>query len=168
MALAALGLAASAAVHAAAVLGLYATFPSWVMSLHAGVFVSFLPAVIVAHGLAREYKQREVWTGLLRGCPEWMRRTLYGLFGYAILNFLYFIVVSPGKGAATAAGRAPAIIVRGFSGHWMVFYAASFAILFSYLHVDEADDARRCANGHRVSAVAKFCETCGAPAGGHV
>jgi hypothetical protein len=166
MILAALGFAASAAAHSASTFGLRESFPSWVMGLHAGVFVVFFPAAFVVHGLTRDYAQRELWTAALRGCPDWMRKGVYGLFVYAILNFAYFIATVPKRGAAVVAGETPAAIVRGFSGHWMVFYAVSFAILYSYLHVEEADDLRRCANGHRVSAAAKFCEACGAPVAG--
>jgi hypothetical protein len=169
MILAALGLAASAAAHAAAALGLRASFPTWVMGLHVGVFVVFLPAAFVVHRLTRDYTQREIWTAALRGCPDWMRKGVYGLFGYAFVNFLYFIATVPkGRAAAVVAGETPAVIVRGFSGHWMIFYAVSFAILYSYRHAEEADDLRRCPNGHRVSAVAKFCQTCGGGVGGTI
>jgi len=165
MFLAALGFAASLAAHLAVALGLRETFPPAVMLLHAGIFVVFLPAVIVMRGLAKDYKQSEVWTAALRGCPGWMRKAVYGLFAYAIVNFVFFIGKAPGRGAPLAGGGTPAVIVRGFSGHWMIFYAVSFAVLYSYLHADETDDARRCVNGHRVSAVARFCEACGAPVG---
>ncbi len=165
MLLAALGFAVSAAAHLAAAFGPWETFPFYVMGLHAGIFIVFLPSVLIVNSLAKDYKQRELWNAALRGCPDWMRKALYGLFAYALVNFVYFLSVVPKGRPERVAGGVPAMVVRGFSGHWMIFYALSFATFYSYLHAEEADGLRRCANGHRVSAVARFCETCGAPVG---
>ena len=44
------------------------------------------------------------------------------------------------------------------------FYAISFCVMYSLLHVKEYDASRRCMNGHVISPLAKFCEECGAPA----
>jgi len=57
----------------------------------------------------------------------------------------------------------PAARFRIASGHWMVFYGLSAAVLYSALHAAEIDRGRKCLNGHAVSAVARFCELCGAP-----
>ena len=47
---------------------------------------------------------------------------------YAMLNFLYFIAIaSKSSGSAGVDGSA----IRGFSGHWLVFYGAAFATLYS-------------------------------------
>jgi len=55
----------------------------------------------------------------------------YFFFAYAFVNFFIFILqASPGT---NHKGQNPAIEWRGFSGHWMVFYCASFVILSSAL-----------------------------------
>jgi hypothetical protein len=52
---------------------------------------------------------------------------LYGLVGYALVNFAIFIT-TPIKGGA---GLMPPAVVRGFSGHWMAIYAIALAVLYS-------------------------------------
>jgi hypothetical protein len=46
----------------------------------------------------------------------------------------------------------------------ITFYAVSFCVMYSLLHVDRFDEGRRCLNGHPISPLAKFCEDCGTPA----
>ncbi len=53
----------------------------------------------------------------LRGCPGWMRYGMYGLFGYAMINFLIF---AQAAGKRQGSGPMPPDVVRGFSGHWYV------------------------------------------------
>jgi len=62
---------------------------------------------------------------------------VYGFFVYAIANFALFMIQAPLHGGS---GNPPAIVWRGFSGHWMAFYSASMAILYSA--VNSPDDAR--------------------------
>jgi len=53
---------------------------------------------------------------------------VYAFGGYAMLNFLLFMTKAPpGDGGANP----PAVVWRGFSGHWMAFYTAALAILYS-------------------------------------
>jgi len=73
------------------------------------------------------------------------------------------MAVAP-RGASGAGGGAntPPEVFRGFSGHWMAFYSAAAAILYSAIVVSRADPARRRANGHPVPPSASYCEECGA------
>jgi hypothetical protein len=63
-----------------------------------------------------------------------MRYMVYGFFGYAIINFLLFIAVAPSGGHGA---NPPTVVWRGFSGHWMAFYSAAFAILYSAVRPEE-------------------------------
>ena len=85
----------------------------------------------------------------------------YGFFIYAIINFITFMIAAP-AGQQAPNAPAPPVVFRGFSGHWMAFYSAATAILYSAVVVAGRDPARRCPNGHPVSPSADFCENCGA------
>jgi hypothetical protein len=50
---------------------------------------------------------------------------------------------------------------RGFSGHWMAFYGAAFAVLYSAIHKPSLLEARKCPAGHDVSHQDLFCPKCG-------
>ena len=79
---------------------------------------------------------------VLKSSPDWMRYMVYFLFAYAAVNFLlYMTTVGFGH-----AGDPTAQDWRGFSGHWMVFYSASLAILYSAAR--GMANVPRCLNGH--------------------
>lgn len=158
--LAAVGLALSMVSHIAAIFGKQGPLGDHTSDLHVGVFVVWLPTVLVANRLARNYPQKDLWKAVLRGCPEWMRYMTYGLFGYAFLNFAYFLFVVP-KDAGS--GSMPPPVVRWFSGHWMIFYSAALAVLYSGHQLWDQDWERLCPNGHALQPLAKFCDQCGIP-----
>jgi len=163
MYLAALGLVLSVIVHVLSLLGMPSPFgeTSWV--LHMGIFVVWLPTVLIATKLVKDFKYRDFWKAALRGCPKWMKNLTYFFFGYEILNFaIFFISDFAAGGSARGEGNTPSNVFRGFSGHWMAFYCVAMATLYSAIHVEEHDETRRCLNGHPVSPSAKFCEQCGA------
>ena len=169
-ALAALGFLCSLAVHAAAWMGL--ALDSRAFVLHGGVFVVWFPAVLLAMRIGRNARPAPTggwmanwnsggmqWSHMLSGCPRWMRIGLYVVFAYAIGNFLLMI------GTAREAGGpgeppSPATL-RGFSGHWMVFYYAAFALAWSVLMKPELLLTPTCVKGHRVMVGDRFCAECG-------
>ena len=161
MALAIVGFILSVAAHLSAIAGLPIPFGHAVWVLHIGIFVVWLPTVLVAYRLTRGAKRKDLWKVALVGCPTWMRMALYGIFGYAILNFVLFMATTAGH--PQPRGDAPPEVVRGFSGHWMVFYGAAFATLYSASVIGYSGMDRKCPNGHSVTITAKFCEECGAP-----
>jgi hypothetical protein len=128
--------------------------------LHIGIFIVWIPAVLVANRLTKDVPRKDFWKAALRGCPEWMRYMSYGFFGYAFLNFVFFAITAP-KGRA-ASSMSPSE-VRGFSGLWMAFYSAALSIVFSAIRLWDQEWQRRCLNGHAVSPIAKFCDQCGRP-----
>src|SRR5258705_12794585 len=156
--LSALGLIFSLLVHLDALLGMGSALGEAAWFLHAGVFLVWLPAVLVLQPLTREFKQKDLWRAALRGCPTWMRWMTYGFFGYAFLNFAFFIVMAPRSNSPSGT---PTVVFRGFSGHWMAFYSAAVAIFYSARHAEEHDLGRRCPSGHQVGPLARYCEECG-------
>ena len=120
--------------------------------LFPGIFVVWLPTVLLMNRLTRDFKQRDVWKAALRGCPPWMKTGLWVVVGFAMLAAFVVPLLrgkDPGQG--------------GFLIFPACFYSISFCTMYSLLHVEEFDTAHRCLNGHRVSPLAKFCEECGAP-----
>jgi hypothetical protein len=158
--LSAVGFVLSVAAHLAAVAGSPIPFGKSVWALHIGIFVVWLPTVLVAYRLTRGASRKDFWKIALAGCPKWMRTALYIVFGYAILNFILFIATTAGQ--AHPKGDPPPEVIRGFSGHWMVFYGAAFATLYSASAIGYSGMNRKCPNGHSVTITAKFCEECGA------
>lgn len=158
IALSAIGLVVSLWVHLGAVSGRRVAPEAYFWILHMGIFVVWFPAVFVAQRRVGSMNRKDFWKVILRGCPEWMRYMVYGFFAYAVINFALFMLEAPSGGS----GNPPAIVWRGFSGHWMAFYSAALAILYSAAKASE--NVRRCLNGHPISPTSNFCTRCGQPA----
>ena len=147
-AIAAVGFFASLAVHVCALLGIdaQARFP-FVWLLHVGIFVVFVPAAI-AQKRASKPGSRSSWNDLL--LPAWMKALGPVLFIYAIVNFMIAMHGAPGKtrldhGRHVVVERGAVVrvladeefhaneatVLRMFSGHWMMFYAGAFAMLYA-------------------------------------
>jgi len=127
--------ASSLVVHVAAFFG--RTFPYAVL-LHVGIFLVFIPAMLVARPPGRALMSRVSFNDAFRGAPTWVRKTVKVFFAYAIVNFIVFIINAPGK---PPPGPMTPQDVRGFSGHWMLFYTASAAMFLAALN--RARDADR-------------------------
>ncbi len=128
IALSAVGLVVSLWVHLGAVAGRKVAPDDFFWMLHVGIFAVWFPAVLVANRRGRNTSRKNLWKAVLRGSPEWMRYMVYGFFGYAFLNFLIFL---PHASKGGAGNGTPVMVWRGFSGHWMAFYSAALAILYS-------------------------------------
>lgn len=125
--------------------------------LGAGVFVVWIPTVLAATAVSHSHRlSRVAWSTLMKGCPVWMRNTVYGLFAYAFINFFLVLGVEHN---AQGGGLVP----RGFSGHWLLFYGAAFAVLYSITRRPELLKPRTCVAGHAVSPDDQFCPSCGQP-----
>ena len=156
--LAALGFVLSAAAHCLALAGVPIPGGTLIWRVGFGIFVVWIPTVLVAAQAARYANRNDFWKISLAGCPSWMRRGLYVLFGYALLNFVLYLSSNPPK---QPINDAPLTAVRGFSGHWMLFYGAAFAVLYSRIHAPQLYQARKCPQGHVVAPTARFCPACG-------
>jgi hypothetical protein len=152
--LALLGFGASVVAHLAGYAGIDRPFGFNPWPLHGGIFVVWIPTVFASMQLSKDFPQKDMWKAVLRGCPKWMQYSVYGLFGYATLSFfaIFFSVGGDENEAST---------VRGFSGHWLFFYFAAFAVLRSYANVSQNDTIRRCKNMHVVEPAHSHCPDCG-------
>lgn len=151
------GFVAMLVVHISALLGNTYLFDHSLRFLAPGLFIAFLPMIFVMNRLTRDFKQKDVWRAALRGCPQWMYRTVWVIFGYAWVGF-FVIPLIYGGGMDSAANKA-----RSMTGVLLVFYLLPAAVLYSATKIQQFDEGRRCLNGHRVSPLAKFCDECGAP-----
>ncbi len=96
---------------------------------------------------------------MLAGCPTWMRYAAIGLFAYAFINF--FVAFSGAASNRISGGELTPATIRGFSGHWMLFYGLAFAILFSAYRMPWLLSPAKCPRGHKVAHSDSFCPTCG-------
>jgi len=126
--LSAVGLGLSLWVHLGAVAGRRVAPEAFFWMLHVCIFVVWIPAVLVYIKRVGNTRRKDYWKLVLRGWPEWMRYMVSGFFGYAVLNFAIFFFQTPQGGSGA---NPPAVVWRGFSGHWMAFYSAALAILYS-------------------------------------
>jgi hypothetical protein len=155
--LAVVGFAAMFIIHVASLLGIRGPFEPLLTYLVPGMFVVFLPAVLVMSRLTRDFKQKDIWRAALRGCPKWMQRAVRVVFGYSWLGF-FVLPLLYGGGMDSEANKA-----RMMSGALMTFYLIPVAVLYSATQAERLDEGRRCLNGHTVPPLARFCEECGAP-----
>jgi hypothetical protein len=160
MLVAAVGLALSVAAHCMSLAGIAIPGGGLVWALHVGIFIVWIPAVLVSLRSSRQMNRKDFWKTALAGCPVWMRRSFYGLFIYAIINFAIFMATTVNQ-PKPQMGPAPPSVIRGFSGHWMVFYGAAFVLLYSRINAPALFRERKCPNGHLVSHSACFCPECG-------
>jgi hypothetical protein len=58
-----------------------------------------------------------------------------------VFNFVLFLASSAPK---QPIHHAPLSTIRGFSGHWMLFYGAAFAVMYSRIHAPQLYQARKC------------------------
>jgi hypothetical protein len=140
------GLVLSLIVHIHALLGQPQPLGPATWCLHVGIFVVWLPTVLVSNQLKSYSSRKEFWKAVFRGCPTWMRWLTYAFMGYAVGNFLLFLAVMPPKGAGAGANASPEVI-RGFSGHWMAFYMAGAAAIYSAIAVSASGVGARRALG---------------------
>jgi len=158
------GLVLSLAVHLLSFFDLQPGGTKLFAALHIGIFPLWFPVVLIASKRSGGARRKDFWKAALAGCPAWMRYMTYSFFAYAILNFVFSIVVAP-KGLQPG-GAPPVSVWHGFSGHWMAFYSAGLAIVTSAYRTGFATPGPKCPNGHVVGFSDRFCGTCGTPVDG--
>ena len=126
-----LGLALSLWVHIGALLGKRVAPSAFFWGLHVGIFVVWIPSILVAKKLVGGLNRQDFWKIVLKGSPTWVRYFIYLFLGYAVVNFIIFMTNAPSGGGGPDP---PAVVWRGFSGHWMAFYSASLAILLNAIN----------------------------------
>jgi hypothetical protein len=83
LALSAIGFVTLLAIHVASLFGVTYPFERLFGIVAPGIFVVALPTIFVMNRLTRDSKQKDIWRAALRGCPAWMRRAVWTIFGYA-------------------------------------------------------------------------------------
>jgi len=146
------GFCASALVHLLALAGREPPGGMAVMGLHIGIFVVFIPAVILGGRIAQGGTQGK----MPFASSEWVKWTTVGLFVYAFVNFFLGFMDLGSK----------ATPFRLFSGHWMLFYFIAAAMLDSYL--ERTRPERLCPNRHRLAPKERECPRCGLSVDGPV
>lgn len=131
LALAAVGLVLSLVAHGCAWLGEPQPLGMATWGLHLGVFVVWLPALLASGQMVRGARREDAWRVALRGCPRWMRWMTTAFFVYAFVNFMLNFGVMAPAGKQPEGGDMPPAVFRMFSGHWMAFYSAALAMLYS-------------------------------------
>ena len=121
--LAALGFVASVTCHVLGWLHVDPPGGQWVFMLHVGWLALWFPLVIFANRTMPKGAKSNI-DHLFAVSPKWVGRAVTGLFIYAILNFIYFFY----SGSQYPKNGVPSYVeLRGFSGHWMLFYGAAVA-----------------------------------------
>ena len=119
MLMAGAGFLLSVLAHVTALLGVQ--LPGSVWLLHVGIFVVWIPLVYL-----QKRNKKGTTTQAWGNLPRWLRTTAQVVSVYVVLNFVLFIATAPGRHDRKTEGAAPPAVVRGFSGHWMLFYGAAF------------------------------------------
>jgi hypothetical protein len=128
MAVAAAGFAMSLYVHISSLLGSVSVSQGWVFILHLGMFVVFGPGILAMSktGYGRSISRRQ-----LAQLPATLRYSIYVFGIYAMINFAIFWFRTADQPKHGSQGAPP---WRGFSGHWMLFYLLSIALLYLGTH----------------------------------
>jgi hypothetical protein len=106
------------------------------------IFVVWIPLVILANR-TRPNTARGNLEHLFAVLPNGLRLACSGLFGYTLLNFAYFLYSTRGYPKGQVPFR---LELRGFSGHWMLFYgiaAVGFVALDRLAEKRKREDSER-------------------------
>jgi len=124
------GFLAALACHIMALLGIEPPGGQRVMIfLHVGIFPLWFLLIISANR-TRSTTGRANLDHLFAEVPKWVRSVFKLVVAYAVVNFIYFIY----RTSQYPKHQVPFLVeLRGFSGHWMIFYGIS-AIGFFGLH----------------------------------
>ena len=132
-----IGFVASLLTHLTTFFGVsVAQYFPWIWILHIGIFIVMIPVVI------SQRNRSGSWERMLTLLPNWGKVALPIFFVYALINFALFLFLSQsgvpairdGKFVLASHGHVvrelskqeyeqqEAYVLRGFSGHWMIFY----------------------------------------------
>jgi hypothetical protein len=124
------------------------------LPLTIGLFVVFLPSVLVSQQMTRSVPAKDFWKATLRGLPRSLQIAFYGLFAYAGTDFVLVL-------AWSLISNGTYEPMRLYSGHAMFFYFAAFAMTLSALRVAQLDESLTCPNGQKIPSIATYCFVCG-------
>ena len=128
--LAVAGLLSCVAVHWAWLLKIYSPSMTAVQALSWGLFVVWLPAVLMARRLSRGSVDRNHWRVVFNKVPPWMKKITIASIVYSLANF--FIVLWLEKFHPGADDNA--LTLGAIPGHLIAFYSISWAVLYAASH----------------------------------
>jgi len=114
----------------------------FIWGLHIGVFIVWFPAILELaqrpefknRRFNNRMKNKEFYGILFKDTPKPMQVITMVFLAYAIINFFLFVSGNFGIGGVTESQAiettSNANEIRGFSGHWMLFYSMAAAILW--------------------------------------
>ena len=129
------GFILSLLVHILGLLNKVPFFGWFAVLLHLGIFVALLGALVAFFRL-RQSEGKDFWKRALRASPVWMRWALLLFFIYAFANFFIFWNKLFNLGGKSS-DDVMAIVLRGFSGHWLFFYFALFIVFYSAMQATQ-------------------------------
>ncbi len=139
--------------------------------LHIGIFIVWIPVVLdlknneelqvyKQSGMSNRMNPLEFYKIVFKETPTWMSIIAIGGFFYAFINFLLFISsqsgtpdIKDGQYILQNHGQLIKTItlqeyhhykaneVRGFSGHWILFYGVATAILYKFIRQKTEDES---------------------------
>ncbi|MCC7698749.1 hypothetical protein [Janthinobacterium sp. EB271-G4-7A] len=140
-----IGFATALIVHIAALMGVNVSdnFPA-IWWLHGGIFIVFIPFVFSSR---KSLGPKPTFAELRAAFPKWVVGLGLCIAAYALVNFALFMMNAAGGNPSIVDGkfvllnrgnfiRELTVVeystfkvnqVRGFSGHWLVFYFVPFA-----------------------------------------
>lgn len=122
------GFLVSLYVHIAAWFGQIVLPQSWLLGLHIGMFPPFFVAIFLSPRALRLRRQvRSDQAG------NFLNTAMMVVFFYALANFVLGMSIS----AFHHGQMSPVQEWKLFSGHWMLFYFWSFAILYQAVHPEQ-------------------------------
>jgi hypothetical protein len=163
------GLAASVVTHFSTFFGInpQRAFPA-VWMLHILIFVVWIPTIISSSKAYKKQNRKDFWKVAMANSPGWMKTLTAILFAYAFFNFFFTVLVlNEGGTPSEIDGRKvlqshgnikreltdeeydqhQAYVIRGFSGHWMIFYAVGMTVLYSKLKGDSENNMQTAGKG---------------------
>lgn len=145
-----IGFAMALGVHIAALMGIDVAenFPA-VWTLHAGIFIVFIPFVFSSK---KSLGLKPTFVQIRAAFPTWIVGMGVCIFAYAFVNFALFMLKTEGGNPSVVDGKFvlmnhgtlireltaveysafKANEVRGFSGHWLVLYFVPFVYFMFY------------------------------------
>jgi len=138
IALSAIGLILSIAVHIATLFGLHV--PPESIWLFFGNFVVFIPTIITSVLLMpKGYGKKDFWRMTLRGAPKWMHYMTYSSFIYYFIYVAIILlssIIFP-RNNSNNIGNLSSLSARDFSSICLVFYSMSLSILYSATQIEK-------------------------------